>query len=182
MIYTFIISVCIHEVICSPWRFAQAFPNSLLHELCLPGDSDHYFTIPMQLDRNIQPTQGQKLSIKEFGFTVRMSRKYIRFRTEFLWYSNYINFRVKFVFFFSRPLLPTPVSRFSVEVCNSFWSHWETHHSRQDSSGRGIGSSQRPLPDNNTQHSQETSIHAPGGIFFLPVRGFFPLIHFFCTV
>jgi hypothetical protein len=41
--------------------------------------------------------------------------------------------------------------------------HTQTHHSRQDSSGRVIMSSQRPLPD-NTQHSQETDIHAPGGI------------------
>jgi hypothetical protein len=32
-----------------------------------------------------------------------------------------------------------------------------THHSRQDSSGRVISSSQRPLPD-NTQHSQQTSM------------------------
>jgi hypothetical protein len=46
----------------------------------------------------------------------------------------------------------------------SFWSHWKTHHSRYGSSGRGIGSSQRPLPDNNTQHSQETDIHALCGI------------------
>ena len=37
-------------------------------------------------------------------------------------------------------------------------------HSRQDSSGRVIFPSQRPLPDNTTQHSQETHIHAPGGI------------------
>ena len=37
-----------------------------------------------------------------------------------------------------------------------------THHSRQDSSGRVISSSQRPLLD-NTQHSQQTDIHAPGG-------------------
>ena len=29
--------------------------------------------------------------------------------------------------------------------------------------GRVISSSQRPLPD-NTQHSQQTNIHAPGGI------------------
>ena len=36
-------------------------------------------------------------------------------------------------------------------------------HSRYDSSGRVISSSQRPLPD-NTQHSQQTNIHAPGGI------------------
>ena len=34
---------------------------------------------------------------------------------------------------------------------------------RQDSSERVIGSSQRPLPD-NTQHSQQTDIHAAGGI------------------
>ena len=39
-------------------------------------------------------------------------------------------------------------------------SHTTTHHSRQDSSGRVISSSQRPLPD-NTQHSQQTNIHAP---------------------
>ena len=38
-----------------------------------------------------------------------------------------------------------------------------THHSRYDSSGRVIRSSQRPLPD-NTRHSQQTNIHAPGGI------------------
>jgi len=43
-------------------------------------------------------------------------------------------------------------------------SHTTTHHSRWDSSGRVIGSSQRPLPD-NTQHSQQTYIHAPGGGF-----------------
>jgi len=42
-------------------------------------------------------------------------------------------------------------------------SHITTHHSRYDSSGRVISSSQRPLPD-NTQHSQQKNIHAPGGI------------------
>jgi hypothetical protein len=42
-------------------------------------------------------------------------------------------------------------------------SHTTTHHSRYDSSGRVIGSSQRPLPD-STQHSQQTNIHTPGGI------------------
>jgi len=36
------------------------------------------------------------------------------------------------------------------------------HHSRENSSGRVISSSQRPLPD-NTQHSQQTNIHAPVG-------------------
>ena len=42
-------------------------------------------------------------------------------------------------------------------------SHTTTHHSRQDSSGRAISQSQRPLPD-NTQHSQQRDIHALGGI------------------
>ena len=42
-------------------------------------------------------------------------------------------------------------------------SHTTKQHSRQDSSGRVISSSQRPLPD-NTRHSQQTNIHAPGGI------------------
>ena len=39
----------------------------------------------------------------------------------------------------------------------------QTHHTRYDSSGQGIGPTQRPLPD-STQHSQETDTHAPGGI------------------
>ena len=42
-------------------------------------------------------------------------------------------------------------------------SHTATHHSRYDSSGRVVSLSQRALPD-NTQHSQQTDIHAPGGI------------------
>ena len=42
-------------------------------------------------------------------------------------------------------------------------SHTTTHHIRYDSSGRVISSSQRPLLD-STQQSQQTNIHAPGGI------------------
>ena len=42
-------------------------------------------------------------------------------------------------------------------------SHTMTRHSWQDSSGRVISSSQRPVPD-NTQHSQQTNVHAPSGI------------------
>jgi len=36
-------------------------------------------------------------------------------------------------------------------------------HTQQNSSGRGIGPSRRPLPD-NIQHSQATDIHATDGI------------------
>ena len=40
-------------------------------------------------------------------------------------------------------------------------SYKKTHHSRQDSSGQVISSSQRPLP-HNTQHSQQTSMPPVG--------------------
>jgi hypothetical protein len=46
----------------------------------------------------------------------------------------------------------------------SFLDHTRRRTSRYDSSGRVISSSQRPLPG-NTQHSQQTDIHAPGGIW-----------------
>jgi len=42
-------------------------------------------------------------------------------------------------------------------------THKHTHQIRLDSSVRGIGPTQRPLP-HNTQHLQETEIHAYGGI------------------
>jgi hypothetical protein len=42
-------------------------------------------------------------------------------------------------------------------------SHTMMRHNRLDSSGRVISSSQRPLPD-KTQHTQQTNIHATGGI------------------
>jgi hypothetical protein len=57
-------------------------------------------------------------------------------------------------------------SAYSQQVSRLFiftWSHSSTQHSRYDSSGWGIGRSQRPLPD-NTNTVQETDIHAPGGI------------------
>ena len=53
--------------------------------------------------------------------------------------------------------------------CRGFcctWSHSMTHthtHTRCASSRRMVSPSQRPLPD-NTQHSQQTDIHVPGGI------------------
>ena len=42
-------------------------------------------------------------------------------------------------------------------------SHTMKHYTRQDSSGRVISSSQRPLP-NNMQQAQQTNIQVPGGI------------------
>jgi hypothetical protein len=52
------------------------------------------------------------------------------------------------------PSGPWPASSFT-----RFLDHTQTHHTRWDSSGRVISPSQRPLPD-NTQHSQQTDIHA----------------------
>ena len=50
-----------------------------------------------------------------------------------------------------------------VSLLSSLCHHIETHHTWLDSSGRVIRPTQIPLPD-NTQHSQETDIYAPGWI------------------
>jgi hypothetical protein len=55
-----------------------------------------------------------------------------------------------------------PSAGYGLLVHEVSWSHTTTRHSRKDSSGRVISSSQRPVPD-NTQHTQQTNIHAPGG-------------------
>jgi hypothetical protein len=44
-----------------------------------------------------------------------------------------------------------------------FQDHTQTHKNRSDSSGQEIGPSQGPL-SGNTQQSQKTDIHEPGGI------------------
>ena len=67
---------------------------------------------------------------------------------------------VVFLFFL---LVQQPPVGHGLLIHEVYRSHTTTHHSRQDSSGRVISPSQRPLPD-NTQHSQQTDIHAPGGI------------------
>jgi len=48
-------------------------------------------------------------------------------------------------------------------LLSRFHDRTYTHHTRYDSSGRVTSPRQRPLPD-NTQHSQKTDIHFPGGI------------------
>ena len=47
-------------------------------------------------------------------------------------------------------------------IIEDSWSHSDTPHS-VEYTGRVIRPTQRPLPD-KTQHSQETDMHAPGGI------------------
>jgi len=67
---------------------------------------------------------------------------------------------------------PPPVDQ-GLFMCEVSRSHTTTHHSRLDSSGRGINLSQRSLPD-NTQHTQQRDIHAPGGIRTHNLRGEWP--------
>ena len=82
-------------------------------------------------------------------------------------YSNYIsNIQTMFVCLLSwcyNPLwlcFHSPVAGSSLLVFSRFLDHTQ-RRGQQDSSGRVINPSQRPLPD-NTQHS--TNIHALGGI------------------
>ena len=56
-----------------------------------------------------------------------------------------------------------PLAGFTLLAYEVSWSRTTTRHSRYDSSERMISPSQKPLPD-NTQHSQQTNIHALGGI------------------
>ena len=64
------------------------------------------------------------------------------------------------------PVALRPSAGYGLLILEVSRSHTTTHHSRQDSSGRVISSSQRPLPD-NTQHSRQTS---------MPLVGFEPTI------
>ena len=68
---------------------------------------------------------------------------------------------IKDTFFFAVALRPN--AGHGLLILEVSRSHTTTHHSRLDSCGRVISSSQRPLPD-SIQHSQQTNIHAPGGI------------------
>jgi hypothetical protein len=63
--------------------------------------------------------------------------------------------------FFPPPVPLWPNAGHDLLILEVSRSHTTTHHSQQDSSGRVIRSSQRPLP-NNTQHSQQTFM-PPGG-------------------
>jgi hypothetical protein len=63
----------------------------------------------------------------------------------------------------SLPKKYNPNTGYGLPIIEVSRSHITTQHSRQDSSGRVISSLQRHLPD-DTQHSQQTNIHDPGGI------------------
>jgi hypothetical protein len=64
---------------------------------------------------------------------------------------------------FFLPVALRPKAGHGLYIIEVSRAHATTHHSRVNSSGRVISLSQRPLPD-NTQQSQQTVIHALGGI------------------
>ena len=78
-----------------------------------------------------------------------------------------VQFVCLFVFLALQPfgcIFHSPVVGFTLLILEVSRSHTTTCHSRQESPGRVINPSQRPLPD-NIQHSQQTNIHhAPAEI------------------
>ena len=66
-----------------------------------------------------------------------------------------------FFFFFSFALALRPYAGHGLLILEVSRSHMTMHHSQQDSSGRVISSSQRPVSD-NTQQSQQTSMALVG--------------------
>jgi hypothetical protein len=65
-------------------------------------------------------------------------------------------------FFFVLAVVLRPNAGHGLLILDVSRSNTTTHHSREDSFGRVISSSPRPLPD--TRHSQQTNIHPPCGI------------------
>ena len=74
--------------------------------------------------------------------------------------NNYSGKLLKCLFFTMAQQPPMGQGLLNHEVSRS---HTTTPHSLEDSSGRVISPTQRPLSD-KTQYSQQTDIHAPGGI------------------
>ena len=78
-------------------------------------------------------------------------------------YTNLYSTLIILIFLFLLSQQPPPPVGQGLPIHEVSRLHTTTHHSRQDCSGRVISPSQRPTTD-NTQHSQQTNIHAPGGI------------------
>jgi hypothetical protein len=70
------------------------------------------------------------------------------------------NFLLFFFYFYRGATAPSGAKASSLSRIRD---HTQKHHTRWDSSGRVISPTQRSLPD-NTHHSQQTDIRAPGGI------------------
>jgi hypothetical protein len=80
-------------------------------------------------------------------------------------YQVKLPYKISLFFFFRSFDFARLISPYRARSSSSFRfrDHTQTHHTRYSSSRGVISPSQRPLPD-NTQQSQETGIHATGGI------------------
>ena len=97
---------------------------------------------------------------QSFALCKRMQRgnALYTFILENFWNKFVLKLLFRIFIFFSVALRPNVGH--GLRVLEVSRSHTATHHSRQDSSGRVISASQRPLPD-NTQYSQQTDIYDP---------------------
>ena len=71
-------------------------------------------------------------------------------------------YRYEYIFYHG-VTAPSPPQWAKASSLSRLHDHTQTHHTWQDSSGRVISPTQRPLLA-NTQHSQQTDIHVSGGI------------------
>jgi len=76
------------------------------------------------------------------------------------WYIKFLERMLVNFFFMARQ----PLVGHGLLIVSNLHYHAQAHHTREDSSARVIGPSKRPQPE-NTQHSQETIIHAPPAEF-----------------
>ena len=103
----------------------------------------------------------------EFPLTNLISTGYLEFdvnrknKTHLAAKSLNTLFSNTYVFFYHSATAPSQLS--SSHYREFMITLIQKHHTRQDSSGQVISPTQRPLPY-NTQHSQQTNIHASGGI------------------
>jgi hypothetical protein len=120
---------------------------------------------PLQGSAVYNPQKARKSSIRFQGVSVQTAlQKFI-----FVLHNSFQNHTTTAQIYRNDSFLPMelwPPMGHGLFILEASRSHTTTHHSRYDSSGQVISSSQRPLPD-NTQHSQQT---------FTPPVGFEPKI------
>jgi hypothetical protein len=117
--------------------------------------------------RNVLTTNQTSQKNKEAWNQAKFCNVYMAFIEEIIYGTiRIIKLFLRFeniLFLEKQPPPPSPPVGHGHPIHEVSRSHSTTNHRRLDSSGRVISSSQRPLPD-NTQHSQQTNIHAPGEI------------------
>ena len=128
---------------------------------CRPQIPPQYLHVAQQQSKTLEwaRKQKKKLTLPIFFF-LQKSLQALKWNLElydFFFLNTYKSLYVCF------GLDSLPWARVSSFLRFPDHTHKTTHNSRYYSSRRVIGLSQRPLPV-NTQHSQQTNLHVPGGI------------------